>query len=184
MKYALITITKGIKDDVQFFENEEQALRALDRYVKDMNPEHDDAGVYGPDGLVASAENFLDENNQYVDNFIEYLLEPVAREKPIYIIRSAKRKLGFMVATPDVPLVYSDPVAALSKIGQMRKDFGRHLKLYEVVPVRKTITNRAKLEEHNRDCAVDDYDYTLIAEYLEIEDKGEYNDRRPQRQTD
>ena len=173
MKCALITISKGIKNDIQFYEDETEALRALDRYVKDMNPEHDDAGVYGPDGLVASAENFLDENNQYVDNFIEYLLEPVAREKPIYIIRSAKRKLGFMVATPDVPLVYSDPVAALSKIGQMRKDFGRHLKLYRVMPVTEPVTSKFKLKEHNTDSVVEDFDFSLIAEYLENEDGGQ-----------
>ena len=174
MKYSLITITKGIRDDVQFFVNEEQALRALDRYVKDMNPEHDDAGVYGPDGLVASAENFLDENNQYVSNALEYLLEPVTRERPIYIIGSPKRKLGFMVASPDAPLGYSDPAAALFNLGQMRKDCGRHLKLYRVEPVRKSITNKSKLEDYNynSDCSVDDFDYSLIEEYLQVEKDG------------
>ena len=173
MKYALVTTSNGITDDVKFYENEEQALRALDRYVKDMNPEHDDAGVYGPDGLVAGAMNFLDENNHYVSNALEYLLEPVSGEKPIYIIGSPKHKLGFMVASPDAPLGYSDPVAALSDLGQMRKDFGRHLKLYKVVPVRKSITNKSKLEEHNTDSMVEDFDYSLIDEYLEKENGGQ-----------
>ena len=77
MKYTLVTISKGIKNDIEFYEDETEALHALDEYVREMNPEHDDATVYGPDGMVAGAENLMDENNQYVSNALEYLLEPV-----------------------------------------------------------------------------------------------------------
>ena len=173
MKYALVTTSNGITDDVKFYENEEQALRALDRYVKDMNPEHDDAGVYGPDGLVAGAENLLDENKQYVENFIEYLLKPAHEEKPIHIIGNPRHEHGFMVASPDAPLGYSDSAAALSDLGQMRKDYGSHLKLYRVVPVTEPVATKSKVVENNTDSVVEDFDYSLIEEYIEKENGGQ-----------
>ena len=169
MRHVLVTINRGIIDDVVFFSNDTEALKVLDWYVKNMNPDHYDAGVYGPDGIVANFKNFLNENDQYDDSILEHLLEPGNGETAIYIIGNPNHELGFMVASPDVPLGYSDPAAALSDLGQMRNDFGRHLKLYRVVPVEDPVTSRSRLEEHNTDSVVEDFDYSLIDEYLEKE---------------
>ncbi len=65
MTYALVKVHKGIIEDVLFYFDEEKALKALDEFVKTMGPENDDAAVYGPDGMVANAKTFLDENEEY-----------------------------------------------------------------------------------------------------------------------
>ena len=56
--------------------------------------------------------------------------------------------------------------AALSDLGQMRKDYGPHLKLYRVQPLIGPVADAKDLEKYNKDCEVDDFDYSLVSEYL------------------
>lgn len=167
MRQVLITISKGIIEQVVFFHQPKTAVEALSRYVKSMNAEHDDAAVYDSDGLVANAKHFLDENNEYVEN--TDLIEDVAKEKnqSIYIIANPEHRLGFMVVSPDDPLGYDDPVDAIFTLEQMRKDFGPHLKLYHVIPVKGPLVKKGCLEKYNKDCEVEDFDYSLVGEHLE-----------------
>ena len=58
MKYVLITIFEGIIDKVTFYDSPYVAVANLAKYVKEMNPERNDAAVYGPDGIVANAKIF------------------------------------------------------------------------------------------------------------------------------
>ena len=166
MKQILITISRGIIEQTVFFDDPEMAVQALSKYVKNMNIEHDDAAVYGPDGLIANAKHFLDEKDQYMEN--RSLIADVAEEKSqnIYIIGNPQHWLGFMVASSDDPLGYDDPAEALSALGQMRKDSGNHLKLYRVVPVNGPVAGRTDLETQNADSEVEDFDYSLVKEYL------------------
>ena len=166
MRHVLVTIARGIIEQVIFFYDPKTAVKALAKYVKVMNVEHNDAAVYGPDGFVANAKYFLDENDQYFEN--SALLEDVSNqsEKPIYIIGNPRHPLGFMVTSPDDPLGYQDPAEALSELSQMRKDFGIHLKLYQVIPVNEPVAHEADLKSHNEECSVDDFDYELVREYL------------------
>ena len=66
MKYVLITLSGGIIDQVTFYDDPYIAVGNLAKYVMDMNPEKNDAVVYGPGGIVANAKNFMDENDQFI----------------------------------------------------------------------------------------------------------------------
>jgi hypothetical protein len=166
MRQVLITISKGIIDQVVFFDDPKMAVQALSRYVKAMNPEYDDAAVYDPDGLIANAKHFLNDHDEYFEN--KPLIAEVGEEsnKPTYVIANPEHRLGFMVVSPDDPLGFHDPAAALSELGQIRKDSGNHIKLYRVIEVKAPVTERAHLERHNADCDLDDFDYSLVEEYL------------------
>ena len=166
MRQILITISKGIIEQVLFFDDPKMAIQALSRYVKAMNVEYDDAAVYGSEGLIANAKHFLDDHDEYIEN--KPLIAEVSEEtnQSIYIIGHPEHRLGFMVVSPDDPLGYDDPVAALSDLGQMRQDSGNHLKLYRVVPVNGPVVQRSLLEKYNEDCEVEDFDYSLVEEYL------------------
>ena len=166
MKYILVTVSRGIIEQVILFDAPGAAILALSEYVKAMNVEHNDAALYDSKGLIANAKHFLDDNEEYVEN--KDLIEDVSREsdKPIYIIGNPEHRLGFMVASPDDPLGYDNPAEALAELGQMRKDHGRHLKLYQVVPVAGPIAERTDLEKNNADCDVEDFDYSLVEEHL------------------
>jgi hypothetical protein len=145
------------------------AIQDLSEYVKAMDPEHNDAAVFGPDGMVANAKVFLDENDQYIEQDVEDIAILGNRQKPIYIIGNPLHRLGFMVASPDDPLGYDDPAEALSDLGQMRKDHGNHLKLYRVEPVSGPVLEKNHLEQYNADQVIEDFEYTLVNEYLKIE---------------
>ena len=166
MKYVLVTVEKGIIEQVIFFNDPGMAVKALERYVKSMNPEHHDAAVYGPEGFIANAKHFLDDQENYRAN--ESLIKDISRdnEKSTYIIGNPQHRLGFMVASPDDPLGYDNPVEALADLGQMRKDHGRHLKLYQVQVVDGPIAQKTDLEKHNIDCDVGEFDYSLVDEHL------------------
>jgi hypothetical protein len=166
MSYALIKVSSGIIEEVIFFDDPKAAVRALADHVKTMDVECDDAAVYGPDGLVANAKHFLDDHDEYVEN--EPLISGLSREKSrsVYIIGNPEHRLGFMVASPDDPLGFYNPVAAVSQVGQMRQDFGHHLRLYRVEPVTGPVTRRAPLERYNADSGIEDFDYATVAEYL------------------
>ena len=167
MIYALVKISKGIIWDVLFYFNEKEALKALDEFVKNMNPEHDDAAVYAPDGMIANAKTFLDENEEYAGDAVEELLKQSDEIDPIYIIGNPNHNLGFMIASPDDPLGYKNPAEAVSELGQMRRDHGKHLKLYRVIPVDKKVVRKSKVHEVNCDNEIDDFDYTFVEEYLD-----------------
>jgi len=62
-----------------------------------------------------------------------------------------------MVVSPDDPLGYDDPTAALSDLGQIRKDSGNHIRLYRAVPVNGPVAQRDLVEKYNADCGVDDF---------------------------
>jgi hypothetical protein len=64
LKYVLITLSGGIIDQVTFYDSAYVAVENLAQYAKDMNPEENDAVVYGPDGMVANVKIFLDEDGQ------------------------------------------------------------------------------------------------------------------------
>ena len=145
MSYVLITVTSGIIGEAIFYDDVSMAIQALSEYVKAMDPEHNDAAVFGPDGMVANAKAFLDENDQYIEQNVEDIAILNNRDKPVYIIGNPHHRLGFIVASPDDPLGYKDPAEALSDLGQMRKDHGTHLKLYRVEPVSGPILERSVL---------------------------------------
>ena len=166
MNQVLITVSKGIIEQVVFFDDARMAVRALSGYVKSMNVEHDDAALYDSDGLIANAKHFLDDKDEYIENKPLITEVSAGTNKTIYIIGNPLHRLGFMVASPDDPLGYDNPIDALTDLGQMRKDSGSHLKLYRVVPVNGAVVERAPLETHNADCEVDDFDYALVEEYI------------------
>jgi hypothetical protein len=167
MKYVLATTSGGIIDQAIFYDDGPKAVYALSEFVKTMDLENDDAAVYDPDGMIANAKGFLDENDQYVDNSFEIIGMLELKNRPIYIIGNPHHRLGFMVASPDDPLGYKDPVAALSDLGQMRKDHGIHLKLYQVEASQGPVAIKGDLEHHNTNCEVEDFDYSLVEEYLQ-----------------
>lgn len=166
MKHVLVTVSRGIIEDVLFFDEPEKAIRALSDYVRTMNVEHHDAALYDEDGLVANAKYFLDDRDEFFEN--RELIEAISTEssRSIYIIGNPHHPLGFMVASPDDPLGYDDPVEALSELGQLRKDSGNHLKIYRVTTVDGPMAIRSQLEKFNTDSEIEDFDYSLVDEYL------------------
>ena len=166
MSYVLVTVSRGIIDRVTFFEGAALAVDALADFVKGMNAQDDDAAVFGPNGLVANAKNFLDENDEFIQN--NQLLKEITEEeeKPIYLIGNPEHRLGFMVASLDDPLGFENPAGAVSELGQMRNQFGSHLKLYRVIPVQGPVVTRTELEHCNDEDGVEDFDFTMIKEYV------------------
>ena len=166
MRQVLITISRGIIDQVVFFEDPGLAIQALSDYVKAMNPEHEDAALYDTDGFIANAKHFLDDHDEYREN--EALIEEVSQERsePLFIIGNPDHRLGFMVASADDPLGYTDSAEAVSGLGQMRQDYGSHLKLYRVIPVDGPVVRKIDLERQNAEAEVENFDYSLIEEYI------------------
>jgi len=166
MTYVLVTVYRGIINYVAFFENALLAVSALAEFVQGMNIEEEDAEVYGRKGLIASAKNFLDENDEFVRN--DPLVKEIAEdeEKPIYIIGNPNHHLGFMVASPDDPLGFQDPTEAVSELGQMRASAGSHLKLYRVIPVEGPVVTRTDLERCNDESELKDFDFRMVEEYV------------------
>jgi len=166
MRQALITISRGIIGDVAFFDDPKMAVMALEKFVKNMNVDHEDAALYDQDGLVANAKHFLDDRDEYWEN--NALIQEVSgeKDKPIYIIANPLHPLGFMVASPDDPLGYRDPADALCDLGQARQDYGKHLRLYRVLPVTAPVAGKDAVEKHITDLEVEDFDYSLIEEYV------------------
>jgi len=172
VNYVLITISGGIIDQVVFYDLAIEAVRDLVKYVKTMNPEKDDAAIYGKEGFIVNAKVFLDECNQSVKREIKDISVSSKKDKPIYIIGNPHHIMGFMVTSEDDPLGYVDPVGALSDLGQARKDHGAHLNLYRVVPVKGPVAERSHLEKYNADCGVEDFEYSLVREYLKKREGG------------
>ena len=166
MKYVLITLTGGIIDQVTFYGDPSIATKDLAEHVKVINPEKDDAAVYGPDGLIANAKMFLDDNDQYIEGDHRISSVSVTQDKPIYVIANPHHSLGFLVVSPREPIGYVDPSLALSALEKMRKDHGAHINLYRVKLVTWPILSRKHLEQYNANRGVDDFEYALVGEYL------------------
>ena len=166
MRYVLVTLSGGIIERVTLFDSAKAAVQALSDYVKRMNPERDDAEVFGPDGLIACAKDFLDEDDRYVER--GDMLSVLQEEKHIYLIGNPSHHLGFMVASSDDPLGYEDPAEALSVLETLREDFGNHLKLYRAIPVESPVATRDDLEKFHKENGMDDYGPSLVEEYLYI----------------
>jgi len=66
--YVLITLSGGLIDQVKFYEEPIAVVRALSDFVQAMDPENEDAGVYGSNGLLSNAKDFLDENDEFTEN--------------------------------------------------------------------------------------------------------------------
>ena len=166
MKQVLITISRGIIEEAFFFEDPRLAIRALSDHVKHMDPEHDDAALYDREGFIANAKHFLDDDDEYREN--KALIEEVSENypKPLFIIGNPEHRLGFMVASPDDPLAYLNPAEAVSDLGTMRKDFGNHLKLYQVLPVSGPVVQKADLVKQNAESEIEDFDEALVEEYI------------------
>ena len=64
----MIWLSGGIIEKVTFFDSKLQALKTLADFVKGMDLHDDDAAVFGPEGLVANAKDFLDENNEFIED--------------------------------------------------------------------------------------------------------------------
>lgn len=168
MTHVLVTVSRGIIDQVTFFDNASSAIKALADFVKGMNAQDEDAAVFGPDGLVANAKSFLDEHDQFIedDELIKGMISAEEETKRVYLIGNSVHPLGFMVASPDDPLGYEDPAEAVSELGQMRNSAGNHLKLYRVVAVEEPIITRAELERYNAENEVEDFVLPLVEEYV------------------
>ena len=68
MEYVLVTVSGGIIWEVFFYTSLLKAIQALAEFVKAMNPEKSDAGVYSPEGMIANAKYFLDEYDHFISN--------------------------------------------------------------------------------------------------------------------
>ena len=168
MTHILVTVTGGIIERVTFFDSKSLALRVMANFVRRMNPEEDDAAVFSPEGLVVNAKDFLDENNEFIQNndIINELESDEEKFNPIYIIGNPAHWLGFMVVSSDDPLGYENPIEAVSELGQMRKSAGNHLKLYQVVPVKEPIITKTELEQYNAENEIEDFTFSLVDQYV------------------
>ena len=168
MTYVLATVSSGIVSGVNFFNEASMAVRALADFVKEMNLEKEDVALYGPCGPIANAKHFLDAQDQFVDNSLEIIerISTYGNGEPVYLIGNPTHDLGFMVATYDDPLGFTDPAAAISELGLMRMDHGCHLKLYQVIPVSGPVTTIEEVEKVNADSWVDEFHAELVREYL------------------
>ena len=164
MTCVLIKVYGGIVDDVVFFENDSLAVRELAGFVRGMNPQNNDAWIYNPDRMIANAKTFLDDDDEFIEA-IDITI-PSGAEDALYVIGNPNHHLGFMVTSMDDPIAYRNPVEAISELGLMRKEFGRHLKLYRLSPVMGRAVTRNDLEQHNKECEIDDFDYSQIGEYI------------------
>jgi hypothetical protein len=164
MTCVLIKVYGGIVDEVVFFEDHNLAVKDLACFVREMNPQNDDAWVFSPDGMIANAKTFLGDNDEFIQGIDTP--PPQEPEESLYVIGNPNHHLGFMIASMDDPLAYRNPVEAISELGYMRKDFGRHLKLYRLVQVIGFMATRKDLQTFNAKSEIDDFDYSLVGEYL------------------
>ena len=162
MSYVLVSVHRGLIDDVRYFREPDEGLRSLRAFAEGMNLEDDDAAVYGPEGLIANVKMILDSP----DGCFEEAAETGAVSEKIFIPINPKHPLGPMVATFDDPMGYRDPIEAVSELGQLRRQAGKHVLLYELVPVVGPVADRDKLKQFNEENWVEDFSYDLVEEYL------------------
>ena len=99
MRYALIWLSGGIIEKVTFFDSKLKALMILEDFVKNMDVHDDDASVFGLEGQVANAKDFLDENNEFIqnDDLINKLESDEGQPNSVYIIGNPVHWLGCRV---------------------------------------------------------------------------------------
>ena len=162
MKYVLITLFEGIIDQVTFYDSPYVAVANLAKYVKDMNPEKNDAVVYGPDGIVANAKIFMDEDGQFIHG--ASVID--SNDEQIYVIADPCYNLVFFAKRHHPPFGFADNLQAVTTLERMRKDHDFHLKLYRVEPVNSPVASKTELEQYHKDRDIKDFEYSLIDEYL------------------
>ncbi len=162
MKYVLITIFGGIIDLVTFYDSPYVAVANLAKYVKDMNPERNDAAVYGPDGIVANAKIFLDENDQFIHG--ASVID--SNDEKIYVIADPCYNLVFFAKGPHPPFGFADNLQAVTILERMRRDHDVHLKLYRLEPLNSPVASKTELEQYHKDHGIKNVEYSLIDEYL------------------
>ena len=165
MSYVLVTVHRGLIDDARFFLGTVEALAALRACVENMNLEDDDAAVYGPEGFIANVKTILDNPDFSCKEGREAVETTVGLDK-IFIPVNPKHPLGPMVASYDDPMGYRDPVEAVSELGQLCRQAGKHVLLYELVPVVGPVADRDKLKQFNEENWVEGFPYDLVEEYL------------------
>ena len=162
MKYVLITLSGGIIDQVTFYDDPYIAVGNLAKYVMDMNPEKNDAVVYGPGGIVANAKSFMDENDQ----FIHGAAVIDSNDEQIYVIADPLYNLVFFAKGHPPSFEYADNLQAITTLGRMRKDHDVHLKLYRIEPINRPVASKTQLEQYHKNRDIKDFEYSLIDEYL------------------
>jgi len=165
MNYVLVKVSKGIVEEVTFFQELQPAVDVLKDYVETMNVENDDAVVYAPDGVIMTAKEILDEIEAKEQPEPEMVITALPR-KPIYIIAAADHHLGFMVASFDDAEGFNNPIEAISKLGQMRAYAGKQLNLYQMIRVQGPLVTREELEEYNQEGHVENFKYKLVEEHI------------------
>ena len=162
MKYVLIILSGGIIDLVTFYESPYVAVANLAKYTKEMNPEKNDAAVYGPDGIVANAKIFMDEDGQFIHG--ASVID--SNDEQIYVIADPCYNLVFFAKGHHPPFGFADNLQAVTTLERMRKDHDVHLKLYRVEPVNSPVASKTELEQYHKDRDIKDFEYSLIDEYL------------------
>ncbi len=162
MKYVLITLSGGIIDLVTFYESPYVAVANLAKYTKDMNPERNDAVVYGSDGIVANAKIFMDENDQFIHG--ASVID--SNDEQIYVIADPCYNIMFFAMGHHPPFGFADNLQAVTTLERMRKDHDVHLKLYRIEPVNSPVASKTELEQYHKDRDIKDFEYSLIDEYL------------------
>ncbi len=163
-RYVLVTLSGGIIDQVTFYNDAYQAVSNLSEYVKSMDPDENDAAVYGPGGMIANAKLFMDDGDG--DDGVDILRSSGNKKDGISIVANPCHSLGFLVIGETEPVGYADPLKALSVLEKMRKVYGVHIKLYRAVSVDEPALDRKKLEKFNADHGVTDFEYGLVGELL------------------
>ena len=162
MKYVLITLFEGIIDQVTFYDSPYVAVANLAKYVKDMNPERNDAVVYGPDGIVANVKIFMDENDQFIHG--ASVID--SNDEQIYVIADPCYNLVFFAKRHHPPCGFADNLQAVTTLERMRKDHNVHLKLYRLEPLNSPVASKTQLEQYHKNRDIKDFEYSLIDEYL------------------
>jgi len=163
LKYVLITLHEGIIDQVTFYDGPYVAVANLVKYVKDMNPERNDAAVYGPDGIVANAKIFLDMDGQFIHSAS---VIDISGEQ-IYVIVDPLYNLVFPAkGQHNKPFGFADNLQAVTTLERMRKDHNVHLKLYRLEPVNSPVASKTQLEQYHKDRDIENFQYSMIDEYL------------------
>ena len=162
MKYVLINLFGGIIDQVTFYDSPYVAVANLAEYVMGMNPEKNDAVVYGPDGIVANAKSFMDEDGHF--NHGASVID--SNDEQIYVIADPCYNLVFFAKGHHPPFGFANNLQAVTTLERMRKDHDVLLKLYHIEPVNSPIASKTQLEQYHKNRDIKDFQYSLVEEYL------------------
>jgi hypothetical protein len=163
MKYVLITLSGGIIDQVTFYDHPYIAVGNLAKYVMDMNPEKNDAVVYGPGGIVANAKTFMDQDGQFIHN--SNVTDNNTNEQ-IYVIADPCFNHVFIAEGHHPSFGFADNLQAVTTLERIRKDHSVHIKLYRIEPVNSPVASKTQLEQYHKNRDIKDFEYSLIDEYL------------------